>query len=180
MGGFVYTLLGTSKDVTLGPTAIMSLLCFPVVEGQPSRAVLLTLLTGLIQTTMALLRLGERPCENLVTPCSGQWTLRDELAALSVIVFRCHLLVLRFSAGLHLFPCDKRLHLCRRSNHWLRPGQGKCRPHKFCHSNTKKQKKNQTLYIPTTSISVSVIGVKGGFYTIDSDSKRWFQFIFAN
>lgn len=58
MGGFIYTLLGTSKDITLGPTAIMSLLCFPVVEGQPSRAVLLTLLTGIIQAAMALLRLG--------------------------------------------------------------------------------------------------------------------------
>lgn len=70
MGGLVYTLLGTSKDVTLGPTAIMSLLCFPVVQGQPSRAVLLTLLTGLIQTAMALLRLGGRPRENLVTGAS--------------------------------------------------------------------------------------------------------------
>ncbi|KAM4583738.1 sodium-independent sulfate anion transporter isoform 1-T1 [Odontesthes bonariensis] len=58
MGGFIYTLLGTSKDVTLGPTAIMSLLCFSVVGGQPHRAVLLTLLCGLIQALLALLRLG--------------------------------------------------------------------------------------------------------------------------
>ncbi|XP_078133546.1 sodium-independent sulfate anion transporter [Sander vitreus] len=58
MGGFVYTLLGTSKDVTLGPTAIMSLLCFSVVGGQPHRAVLLSLLCGVIQALMALLRLG--------------------------------------------------------------------------------------------------------------------------
>ncbi|KAK2919289.1 sodium-independent sulfate anion transporter [Channa argus] len=58
IGGFIYTLLGTSKDVTLGPTAIMSLLCFSVVGGQPNRAVLLSLLCGLIQAAMALLRLG--------------------------------------------------------------------------------------------------------------------------
>ncbi|XP_054635609.1 sodium-independent sulfate anion transporter isoform X2 [Dunckerocampus dactyliophorus] len=58
MGGFIYTLLGTSKDVTLGPTAIMSLLCFSVVGGEPRRAVLLSLLCGLIQAGMALLRLG--------------------------------------------------------------------------------------------------------------------------
>ncbi|TNM85436.1 hypothetical protein fugu_007707 [Takifugu bimaculatus] len=57
MGGFIYSLLGTSKDVTLGPTAIMSLLCFSVVGGQPHRAVLLSLLCGLIQAVMALLRL---------------------------------------------------------------------------------------------------------------------------
>lgn len=59
MGGFIYTFLGTSKDVTLGPTAIMSLLCFSVVGGQPHRAVLLSLLCGLVQAAMALLRLGE-------------------------------------------------------------------------------------------------------------------------
>ncbi|XP_032380751.1 sodium-independent sulfate anion transporter [Etheostoma spectabile] len=58
MGGFIYTLLGTSKDVTLGPTAIMSLLCFSVVGGEPHQAVLLSLLCGVIQALMALLRLG--------------------------------------------------------------------------------------------------------------------------
>lgn len=61
MGGFIYTILGTSKDVTLGPTAIMSLLCFSVVGGQPHRAVLLSLLCGLVQAAMALLRLGQSP-----------------------------------------------------------------------------------------------------------------------
>lgn len=58
MGGFIYTVLGTSKDVTLGPTAIMSLLCAPLVGGRPGRALLLSLLAGAIQTSMALLRLG--------------------------------------------------------------------------------------------------------------------------
>ncbi|XP_064857309.1 sodium-independent sulfate anion transporter isoform X1 [Oncorhynchus nerka] len=58
MGGFIYTFLGTSKDVTLGPTAIMSLLCASYVGGDPVRAVLLSLICGTIQTAMALLRLG--------------------------------------------------------------------------------------------------------------------------
>ncbi|KAJ3614515.1 hypothetical protein NHX12_018087 [Muraenolepis orangiensis] len=58
MGGLVYTFLGTSKDVTLGPTAIMSLLCASVVGGQPGRAVLLSLLCGAVQVALALLRLG--------------------------------------------------------------------------------------------------------------------------
>ncbi|KAG7281937.1 hypothetical protein CRUP_002995 [Coryphaenoides rupestris] len=58
MGGFIYTFLGTSKDVTLGPTAIMSLLCASVVTGDPARAVLLSLLCGIAQTALALLRLG--------------------------------------------------------------------------------------------------------------------------
>ncbi|CAL8388130.1 unnamed protein product [Arctogadus glacialis] len=58
MGGFIYPLLGTSKDLTLGPTAIMSLLCASVVGGRPGRAVLLSLLCGAVQTAMGLLRLG--------------------------------------------------------------------------------------------------------------------------
>ncbi|XP_048038696.1 sodium-independent sulfate anion transporter isoform X2 [Megalobrama amblycephala] len=58
MGCFVYCIFGTSKDITLGPTAIMSLLCSAYVDGDPVFAVVLTLLCGVIQTGMALLRLG--------------------------------------------------------------------------------------------------------------------------
>ncbi|KAG7247674.1 hypothetical protein CRUP_001904, partial [Coryphaenoides rupestris] len=66
MGGFIYTFLGTSKDVTLGPTAIMSLLCASVVTGDPARAVLLSLLCGIAQTVLALLRLGFGQVKNLL------------------------------------------------------------------------------------------------------------------
>uniref|UniRef100_A0A8D0H5B1 Solute carrier family 26 member 11 n=1 Tax=Sphenodon punctatus TaxID=8508 RepID=A0A8D0H5B1_SPHPU len=58
MGCFVYCLLGTSKDVTLGPTAIMSLLVSSYVFHDPTYAVLLAFLSGCIQLAMGLLQLG--------------------------------------------------------------------------------------------------------------------------
>ena len=61
MGVFVYTLFGTSKDVTLGPTAILSLITVSAINGcadPVACATLLTLLCGLIQFTMGILNLG--------------------------------------------------------------------------------------------------------------------------
>ncbi|NXI10411.1 S2611 protein, partial [Irena cyanogastra] len=58
MGCFVYCFLGTAKDVTLGPTAIMSLLVSSYAFHQPVYAVLLAFLSGCIQLAMGLLRLG--------------------------------------------------------------------------------------------------------------------------
>nr|XP_033817275.1 sodium-independent sulfate anion transporter isoform X3 [Geotrypetes seraphini] len=58
MGCFVYCLMGTSKDVTLGPTAIMSLLVSFYTFGDPALAVLMTFLSGCIQLAMGLLCLG--------------------------------------------------------------------------------------------------------------------------
>ncbi|XP_062826880.1 sodium-independent sulfate anion transporter isoform X1 [Anolis carolinensis] len=58
MGCFVYCLLGTSKDVTLGPTAIMSLLVSSYAFHDPTYAVLLAFLSGCIQLAMGLLHLG--------------------------------------------------------------------------------------------------------------------------
>ncbi|XP_034645756.1 sodium-independent sulfate anion transporter isoform X2 [Trachemys scripta elegans] len=58
MGCFVYCLLGTSKDVTLGPTAIMSLLVSSYAFHDPAYAILLTFLSGCIQLAMGLLHLG--------------------------------------------------------------------------------------------------------------------------
>ncbi|KFO35687.1 sodium-independent sulfate anion transporter isoform X2 [Fukomys damarensis] len=58
MGCFVYFFLGTSRDVTLGPTAIMSLLVSFYTFHKPAYAVLLTFLSGCIQLAMGFLRLG--------------------------------------------------------------------------------------------------------------------------
>ncbi|XP_075850122.1 sodium-independent sulfate anion transporter isoform X2 [Microcebus murinus] len=58
MGCFVYFFLGTSRDVTLGPTAIMSLLVSFYTFHEPAYAVLLAFLSGCIQLVMGFLRLG--------------------------------------------------------------------------------------------------------------------------
>ncbi|XP_051491112.1 sodium-independent sulfate anion transporter isoform X5 [Apus apus] len=57
-GCFVYCFLGTAKDVTLGPTAIMSLLVSSYAFHEPVYAVLLAFLSGCIQLAMGLLHLG--------------------------------------------------------------------------------------------------------------------------
>ena len=66
MGCFVYTIFGTAKDITLGPTAIMSLLVASKATDidQPEsinvrNAVALTLLSGLVQFIMGICNLGE-------------------------------------------------------------------------------------------------------------------------
>lgn len=58
MGCFVYCVFGGSKDVTLGPTAIMSLMVSRHARGEPSYAIALTFYCGIVQLFMGLLRLG--------------------------------------------------------------------------------------------------------------------------
>lgn len=58
MGCFVYILLGSCKDVPMGPTAISALLTFQTAQGSVEKAVLLTLLTGIIELLMGFCGLG--------------------------------------------------------------------------------------------------------------------------
>ena len=66
MGCFVYMFLGTSKDVTLGPTAIMSLMVGTFAASSANgdvglacvTAILLTFVSGVVQLVMGLLNLG--------------------------------------------------------------------------------------------------------------------------
>ncbi|XP_064478257.1 sodium-independent sulfate anion transporter-like isoform X2 [Ornithodoros turicata] len=60
MGSFMYTFFGSCKDLTIGPTAIMSIMTAEYVShgGGPTYAILLTFLAGIIQVLMGVLNLG--------------------------------------------------------------------------------------------------------------------------
>lgn len=58
MGCFVYIFLGSCKDVPMGPTAIASLLTYQAAGGVWQKAVLLSLLTGIIEIIMGFMGLG--------------------------------------------------------------------------------------------------------------------------
>ncbi|XP_055373720.1 sodium-independent sulfate anion transporter [Condylostylus longicornis] len=58
MGCFVYIFFGTSKDITVGPTAIMALMVAKYVESSPDFAVLLCFLTGIIVFLCGIFNLG--------------------------------------------------------------------------------------------------------------------------
>ncbi|XP_015838459.1 sodium-independent sulfate anion transporter isoform X2 [Tribolium castaneum] len=59
LGCFVYIFLGSCKDVAMGPTAILALLVHQVTEGKgPEYAILLCLLSGIVQLLMGVLGLG--------------------------------------------------------------------------------------------------------------------------
>lgn len=63
MGCFVYFFLGTSKDITLGPTALMSLLtaefCSDAGANSFVYAIVLCLMTGCAQLFLGIMHLGE-------------------------------------------------------------------------------------------------------------------------
>lgn len=59
MGPFVYVLLGSCKDITVGPTSIMAIMTAEhVKQGGVDLAVLLTFFAGLLQLVLGLLNFG--------------------------------------------------------------------------------------------------------------------------
>ncbi|GAB1598048.1 sodium-independent sulfate anion transporter-like [Argonauta hians] len=62
MGCFIYCFLGTSKDITLGPTAIMSLMTADFgdspINNDPTYAIMLAFFCGLVQILMGIFNLG--------------------------------------------------------------------------------------------------------------------------
>lgn len=60
MGCFVYAIFGSCKDITIGPTALMSLMTYKqVVNRNADFAVLLCFLSGCVQILLSVLNLGE-------------------------------------------------------------------------------------------------------------------------
>ncbi|CAH0563575.1 unnamed protein product [Brassicogethes aeneus] len=59
VGCFVYTIFGSCKDITIGPTALMALMTYQQVIGKNTDyAILLCFLSGIVQVLMAVLNLG--------------------------------------------------------------------------------------------------------------------------
>lgn len=59
IGGFVYLLFGSCKDITIGPTALMAALTAKYVAGNsPDFAVLAAFLSGVVELVMGILHLG--------------------------------------------------------------------------------------------------------------------------
>ncbi|XP_036322646.1 sodium-independent sulfate anion transporter [Rhagoletis pomonella] len=58
MGCFIYIIFGTCKDVTVGPTAIISLMVQTQVAGSADYAILLCFLSGIVVLLMGILNLG--------------------------------------------------------------------------------------------------------------------------
>ena len=60
VGCFVYILFGGTKDVTIGPTAVMAIMTLNYMSGKPAEyAVVLAFLTGIVTLLMGVFQLGE-------------------------------------------------------------------------------------------------------------------------
>jgi len=60
MGCFVYVLFGTSKDVNIGPTAVMSLMTATFARGSVTLAIVLSFCCGVLQIILGLLHIGKK------------------------------------------------------------------------------------------------------------------------
>jgi MFS superfamily sulfate permease-like transporter len=72
-GSFLYIILGSCKDVAMGPTAVVSLLTYQhaghLGDYAYLCAILLNFLAGCIELAMGILQLGK--CTNFVLPCQN-------------------------------------------------------------------------------------------------------------
>ena len=59
MGCFMYVIFGTSKDIAVGPAAILAFITAEHANKDPAFVVLLTFLSGIVIMLLGLLRLGK-------------------------------------------------------------------------------------------------------------------------
>lgn len=60
LGGFLYAIFGSVKEISIGPTSLMALLTVEFTKGKNvDFVILLTFLTGCIEMIMGMLDLGE-------------------------------------------------------------------------------------------------------------------------
>ncbi len=64
MGCFLYTIFGSCKDITVGPTAIMSLLTAERASISVDFAILAAFTSGIIILLLGILQLGEKWTRN--------------------------------------------------------------------------------------------------------------------
>ena len=57
--GFVYALLGTCKEATVGPTAVNALMSYNYAGPNVVRAVTLAFLTGVVEIVAGMFKMGE-------------------------------------------------------------------------------------------------------------------------
>ncbi len=58
MPGFLYAVFGTISEITIGPAAVNALITFNYAGPSVARALTLTFYAGIIQISLAFLRLG--------------------------------------------------------------------------------------------------------------------------
>ena len=69
MGCFMYCIFGSTKDVTVGPTAIMALMTAEKADFGSDFAVLLAFTTGIIVFLFGILKLGKSFIQDLLYVC---------------------------------------------------------------------------------------------------------------
>ena len=66
--GFLYTVFGTIKEVTIGPTAVNALISYNYAGPSAARALTLAFWTGVIQISLAFFQMG-KSCDVQVRGC---------------------------------------------------------------------------------------------------------------
>ncbi|KAJ9585618.1 hypothetical protein L9F63_002588, partial [Diploptera punctata] len=95
IGGYIYVFLGTVKEVSIGPTAVMSLLTYEFLHGHGiEHMVLLTFLAGCVELLMGILNLGFL-IDFISTPVTSGFT-----SAYSIIIIASQL---KYLFGLQKF-----------------------------------------------------------------------------